>query len=49
MWSISLGAPAECGAYGGFDPRWGRHSARALNEIDHQAPPSFGIKGSQFL
>jgi len=34
MWSIPLGAPAKCGAYGGFDLRWGRHSARALNAID---------------
>ena len=29
-------APAECGAYGGFDPRWGRHSGGITNLTDHK-------------
>ena len=35
-WSIKLVVPAECGAYGGFDPRWGRHSGGITNLTDHK-------------
>ena len=36
LWSIKLVVPAECGAYGGFDPRWGRHSGGITNLTDQK-------------
>ena len=41
--------PAECGAYGGFDPRWGRHSGGITNLTDHKRLLFFHKNNQNFI